>query len=104
VGALLAAGVAWLVGKVALGLRSDYLAIATLGISEILIAVVKFEAWLTRGVNNVSASTARCPPGRTAAREWVQDLAGTGLDGPRPRSVVELLGYSALFAARAGHR
>ncbi len=32
VGAVFAAGVAWVVGKVALGLRSDYLAIATLGI------------------------------------------------------------------------
>ena len=31
VGALVAASVAWMIGKVALGLRSDYLAIATLG-------------------------------------------------------------------------
>ena len=30
VGGLLAAGVAWVIGKTALGLRSDYLAIATL--------------------------------------------------------------------------
>ena len=34
VGALLAAGAAWVVGKTALGLRSDYLAIATLGIAD----------------------------------------------------------------------
>ncbi len=40
VGGVLAAGVAWLIGKTALGLRSDYLAIATLGISEIIIAVM----------------------------------------------------------------
>jgi len=53
VGALLAAGAAWLVGKTALGLRSDYLAIATLGISEIIIAILKNEDWLTRGVKNV---------------------------------------------------
>ncbi len=33
VGGLLAAGAAWLIGKTALGLRSDYLAIATLGIA-----------------------------------------------------------------------
>jgi branched-chain amino acid transport system permease protein len=39
---------------VALGLRSDYLAIATLGISEIIIAMIKNEDWLTRGVKNVS--------------------------------------------------
>jgi branched-chain amino acid transport system permease protein len=53
VGGALAAGAAWLIGKVALGLRSDYLAIATLGISEIVIAVLKNEDWLARGVKNV---------------------------------------------------
>ena len=35
------------------GLGSDYLAIATLGIAEIIIAVIKNEDWLTRGVKNV---------------------------------------------------
>ncbi|NOX39467.1 MAG: branched-chain amino acid ABC transporter permease, partial [Alphaproteobacteria bacterium] len=54
VGGLLAAGVAWIIGKVSLGLRSDYLAIATLGIAEIIIAVIKNEDWLTRGVKNVN--------------------------------------------------
>lgn len=54
VGGLLAAGVAWVIGKIALGLRSDYLAIATLGIAEIIIAVIKNEDWLTRGVKNVN--------------------------------------------------
>ncbi|HSM39257.1 MAG TPA: branched-chain amino acid ABC transporter permease [Afifellaceae bacterium] len=54
VGGLMAAAVAWLIGKVALGLRSDYLAIATLGISEIVIAVIKNEDWLVRGVKNVT--------------------------------------------------
>jgi len=54
VGGLLAAGAAWLIGKIALGLRSDYLAIATLGISEILVAVMRNEDWLTRGVKNVT--------------------------------------------------
>jgi len=53
VGGLFAAGAAFVVGKVALGLRSDYLAIATLGISEIIIAILKFEDWMTRGVKNV---------------------------------------------------
>ncbi len=53
VGGLFAAGAAWLIGKTALGLRSDYLAIATLGIAEIIIAVLKNEDWLTRGVKNV---------------------------------------------------
>jgi branched-chain amino acid transport system permease protein len=54
IGGFVAAGVAWLVGKVALGLRADYLAIATLGISEIIISVMKNEDWLTRGVKNVT--------------------------------------------------
>jgi len=52
VGGLLAAAAAWIIGKTALGLRSDYLAIATLGISEILIAILKNEDWLSRGVKN----------------------------------------------------
>ncbi len=54
VGGLFAAGAAWVVGKVVLGLRSDYLAIATLGISEIIIAFLKNEDWLARGVKNVT--------------------------------------------------
>ena len=53
VGGLLAAGAAWIIGKTALGLRSDYLAIATLGIAEIIIAIMKNEDWLARGGKNV---------------------------------------------------
>ena len=53
VGGFFAAGLAFVVGKVALGLRADYLAIATLLISEIVIAVIKHEDWLARGVKNV---------------------------------------------------
>jgi branched-chain amino acid transport system permease protein len=53
VGALMAAGAAWAIGKVALGLRQDYLAIATLGIAEITLAVMKNEDWLARGVKNI---------------------------------------------------
>lgn len=55
VGGVMAAGAAWIIGKIALGLRSDYLAIATLGIAEILLAIVKNEEWLSRGVKNVNA-------------------------------------------------
>ncbi len=54
VGGLLAAAAAWMIGSIALGLRSDYFAIATLGISEIVIAVLKNEDWLARGVKNVT--------------------------------------------------
>ena len=53
VGGLLAAIAAWLIGKIALGLRSDYLAIATIGVSEIIIFTIKNEDWLARGVKNV---------------------------------------------------
>ena len=54
VGAVFAGGLAFVIGKVALGLRADYLAIATLLISEIVIAILKHEEWLTRGVKNVT--------------------------------------------------
>ena len=37
----------------ALGLRADYLAIATLLIAEIVVSVIKHEDWLARGVKNV---------------------------------------------------
>ena len=53
-GGLFAAAAAFVIGRIALGLRSDYFAIATLGISEIIIAVLKNEDWLTRGVKNVT--------------------------------------------------
>ena len=53
VGAFFAAGLAYIVGKIALGFRADYLAIATLLISEIVIAIIKHEDWLSRGVKNV---------------------------------------------------
>ncbi len=54
VGGVFAAGGAWLIGKVALGLRADYLAIATLGISEIVVATLRNEDWLARGVKNMT--------------------------------------------------
>ena len=53
VGAFFAGALAYVIGKIALGLRADYLAIATLLISEIVIAVIKHEDWLSRGVKNV---------------------------------------------------
>ncbi len=54
VGGGLAAAAAYFVGRITLGLRADYLAIATLGIAEIIIAMLKNEDWLTRGVKNVT--------------------------------------------------
>ncbi|MBK8084063.1 MAG: branched-chain amino acid ABC transporter permease [Devosia sp.] len=53
-GGVLAAGVAFVVGRICLGLRTDYLAIATIGISEIIRALLKNMDWLTRGTLTVS--------------------------------------------------
>ena len=53
VGGLAAAGAVWWIGKITLGLRTDYLAIATLGISEIILYVIKNEDWFVRGLKNV---------------------------------------------------
>ncbi|QHQ35889.1 branched-chain amino acid ABC transporter permease [Algicella marina] len=76
VGGLFAAGAAWVVGKISLGLRSDYLAIATLGISEILIAMMKNEDWLTRGVKNVTGLPRPVPYEVNLQKtEWFLDLA-----------------------------
>jgi branched-chain amino acid transport system permease protein len=53
-GGVLAAAVAYIVGRICLGLRTDYLAIATIGISEIIRALLKNMDWLTRGTLTVS--------------------------------------------------
>ena len=54
VGGAIAGGVAYLIGNVCLGLKPDYLAIATIGISEIIRAFLKNMDWLTRGTLTVS--------------------------------------------------
>ncbi|MBA3448086.1 MAG: branched-chain amino acid ABC transporter permease [Pseudaminobacter sp.] len=53
-GGLVAGVLAWAIGRITLGLRSDYLAIATLGIAEIVKAFLKNADWLTRGTLTVS--------------------------------------------------
>jgi branched-chain amino acid transport system permease protein len=53
-GALVAGVLGWVIGRICLGLRADYLAIATLGIAEIVKAFLKNEEWLTRGTLTVS--------------------------------------------------
>ncbi|GGF42881.1 branched-chain amino acid ABC transporter permease [Youhaiella tibetensis] len=53
-GGVVAAVIAYIIGRICLGLRTDYLAIATIGISEILRALVKNMDWLTRGTQTVS--------------------------------------------------
>ncbi|WP_302139743.1 branched-chain amino acid ABC transporter permease [Halomonas alkalicola] len=54
VGGALAGAVGYFIGHICLGLRSDYLAIATLGIAEIIKAFLKNSDWLTRGTATVS--------------------------------------------------
>jgi branched-chain amino acid transport system permease protein len=44
---------AFLIGIITLNLRTDYLAIATIGIAEIIRLVVKNEEWLTNGVRGI---------------------------------------------------
>ena len=52
---LTAAVIAYGVGRICLRLRSDYLAIATIGIAEILRLVLKNEAWLTNGPRGIGS-------------------------------------------------
>ena len=101
VGGLLAAGAAWIVGKVSLGLRSDYLAIATLGISEIIIFVLKFEDWLTRGVKNVTGLPRPVPYevdliASPAFQDWATSI---GSNATAAASIVVKLCYAGLFSA-----
>ncbi len=101
VGGLLAAGAAWLIGKTALGLRSDYLAIATLGIAEIVIAVLKNEDWLSRGVKNVIGLPRPVPYEVDLQRDadFVTAMQTLGADPVVASSVAVKLGYAALFLA-----
>jgi branched-chain amino acid transport system permease protein len=46
--------IGWIVGRVCIRLRADYLAIATIGIAEILRLILKNETWATNGARGVS--------------------------------------------------
>ncbi|MFZ5961747.1 branched-chain amino acid ABC transporter permease [Thalassococcus sp. BH17M4-6] len=100
VGGVLAAGVAWLIGKAALGLRSDYLAIATLGIAEIIIAVIKNEDWLARGVKNVIGLPRPVPYEIDLQNDpdFVQRAADLGVDATTASTLYVKLGYGVFFA------
>ena len=74
-GALLAGGLAFIIGKIALGLRADYLAIATLLIAEIIVSIIKHEEWLARGVKNVTGLKRPAPYEiDLQASEWFVNL------------------------------
>ena len=98
-GGLLAAGAAWLIGKTALGLRSDYLAIATLGIAEIIIAILKNEDWLARGVKNVSGLPRPVPYEIDLQNDpgFVDWVSGMGLDPVTASTLYVKVGYAVLF-------
>jgi branched-chain amino acid transport system permease protein len=100
VGGVLAAGAAWIIGKTALGLRSDYLAIATLGIAEIILAVLKNEDWLARGVKNVNGLPRPVPYEVDLQNDagFVDRVTALGLDPVTASSLAVKLGYAALFA------
>ena len=86
---LLAGVVALLVGLVTLNLRTDYLAIATIGIAEIVRLVLKNEDWLTNGVRGIAGIP--------------RPLAGGVEDGDEILYMLLVLGCVALVYA-AGER
>ncbi len=101
VGALLAAAAAWAIGKIALGLREDYLAIATLGIAEIVVAVMKNEDWLDRGVKNLVNLPRPWPVPMEvdlqANPAYLDLVNGLGLDPVATSTIFVKLLYAALF-------
>jgi len=100
-GGLVAAGAGWFIGKIALGLRADYLAIATLGIAEIIIAIIKYEEWLTRGVKNVTGIPRPVPYEVNLVKsEWFLSLANA-MGAPDVNDFASLfvkICYAILFA------
>jgi branched-chain amino acid transport system permease protein len=98
-GGLFAAAAAWLIGKISLGLRTDYLAIATLGISEIIIAIIKNEDWLSRGVKNITAIPRPVPYEIDLQQaDWFKEMVAT-LHAGR----LDLLPVSEQAAALTAH-
>ncbi|NTT85132.1 branched-chain amino acid ABC transporter permease [Tabrizicola fusiformis] len=103
VGALMAAAAAWVIGKVALGLRSDYLAVATLGIAEIVLAVMKNEDWLARGVKNLIDLPRPWPVPKEVDLQvnpaYLEAAANWGVDPVTTSSILVKLLYALLFGA-----
>lgn len=101
VGAFAAAAIALLIGRIALGLRSDYLAIATLGISEIIVYILKNEDWLARGVKNVSGLPRPVPYEiDLQQQDWLINAAeGLNASVINASSITVKLAYMAMFLA-----
>ena len=98
-GGFVAAGAAFVIGRISLGLRSDYLAIATLGISEIVIYVLKNEDWLARCVKNINGLPRPVPYEiELQASQWVVQLADMlGASVVDVSTITVKLSYAGLF-------
>jgi branched-chain amino acid transport system permease protein len=101
VGALLAAVAAWVIGKIALGLREDYLAIATLGIAEIIVTVMRNEDWLARGVKNLIDLPRPWPVPKEVDLQvntaFLDRVASMGLDPVTSSTILVKLLYAGMF-------
>ncbi len=103
VGALMAAAAAWAIGKIALGLREDYLAIATLGIAEIIVAVMRNEDWLDRGVKNLIDLPRPWPVPKEIDLQvdpaFLDPVAAMGWDPVTASTIFVKLLYAGMFGA-----
>lgn len=103
VGALMAAAAAWVIGKIALGLRKDYLAIATLGIAEIIVAVMRNEDWLDRGVKNLIDLPRPWPVPKEIDLQvdpaFLDPVAAMGWDPVTASTIFVKLLYAGMFGA-----
>jgi branched-chain amino acid transport system permease protein len=101
VGAALAAAAAWVIGKIALGLREDYLAIATLGIAEIIVTVLRNEDWLARGVKNLIDLPRPWPVPKEVDLQldptFLEPVASMGLDPVTASTIFVKLLYATMF-------
>lgn len=50
---LLSGAVAWAIGRICVRLQGDYLAMATIGIAEVIRLLIKNEEWLTAGTRGI---------------------------------------------------
>jgi len=85
--------VAVAIGWVTMRLRSDYLAIATIGIAEIIRLALKNEDWLTNGVRGVPAIPR--PFSETLESDTLADFVAA-LPEPLATSLLEILGSGTL--------
>ncbi|MBB1491984.1 MULTISPECIES: branched-chain amino acid ABC transporter permease [unclassified Paracoccus (in: a-proteobacteria)] len=101
VGMVFAAIAAWGIGKVALGLRSDYLAIATLGIGEIIVALLRNEGWLARGVLNITGIPRPVPYelDLQANPAFVEAAVRWAMDPTTASAIYVKLSYATIFVA-----